>query len=116
MNKGKRNRNDIKLEKYDFECDINENKGKKYSKEYILNFIKSNSYGEKKEVIKDDEKKYLTREERIDYAIKRVGEKFNIYPGALWKQNLIKIKKEISINDPYYYDISLLLRECYIKY
>ena len=118
LNKGKRNRNDIKLEKDDFECDINENKGKKYTKEYTLNFIKSNNNTEKEvikdekfnEDIKENEKKYLTREERINYAIKRVGEKFNIYPGALWKQNLIKIKKEISINDPYYYDISLLLR------
>ena len=80
LNKGKRNRNDINLEK------------------------------------ESNEKKFLTMEERLNYAIKRVGEKFNIYPGPLWKQNLINIKKEISINDPYYYDISLLLRECYIKY
>ena len=80
LNKGKRNRNDINLEK------------------------------------ESNEKKFLTMEERLNYAIKRVGEKFNIYPGPLWKQNLIKIKKEISINDPYYYDISLLLRECYIKF
>ena len=80
LNRGKRNRNNINLEK------------------------------------ESNEKKFHTMEERLNYAIKRVGENFNIYPGPLWKQNLIKIKKEISINDPYYYDISLLLRECYIKF
>ena len=123
LNRGKRKRDDVNLEDDDIENDNNKNKRKKFMKEYSLNFIKSNNYEEKKDNKKDEnynsyikKNKILTREEMLDNAIKRVGEKYNIHMGPLLKQKLIKIKREIDINNPYYNDINILLRVCNIKY
>ena len=100
-----------------------QNKNKRYTSNYLKatnNYIKKeeskneNAFNEKEQ--KSDEKRNPTRMERVNNAIKRVSERFNIKKEfCLKKRNLREILNSLDINDPYFRDVSFLLSYINIK-
>ena len=100
-----------------------QNKNKHYTPNYLKatnNYIKKeeskneNAFNEKEQ--KSDEKRNPTRMERVNNAIKRVSERFNIKKEfCLKKRNLKEILNSLDINDPYFRDVSFLLSYINIK-
>ena len=100
-----------------------QNKNKRYTSNYLKatnNYIKKeeskneNSFNEKEQ--KSDEKRNPARMERVNNALKRVSERFNIKKEfCLKKRNLREILNSLDINDPIFRDVSFLLSYINIK-
>ena len=97
------------------------------NKHYTLNYLKAtNNYINKEESKNEnilneneqisDEKQNQTRMERVNDAIKRISERFNITKeSCLRKRNLMEILKKLNIKDPYFRVVSFLISYINIK-
>ena len=106
LNKGKRKREkDVK------DNEIEDNKNEENKTEDNNTHNKNKHYSPK-----SDEKRNKTRMERVNDAIKRVSERFNITKeSCLRKRNLMEILNKLNINDPYFRDVSFLISYINIK-
>ena len=107
LNKGKRKREkDVK------DNEIEDNKNEENKTEDNNTHNKNKHYSPK-----SDEKRNKTRMERVNDAIKRISERFNITKeSCLRKRNLMEILNKLNINDPYFRDVSFLISYINIKF
>ena len=107
LNKGKRKREkDVKDNN-----EIEDNKNEENKTEDNNTHNKNKHYSPK-----SDEKRNKTRMERVNDAIKRISERFNITKeSCLRKRNLMEILKKLNIKDPYFRIVSFLISYINIK-
>ena len=133
LNKGKRKREKDVKDNNEIEDNKNEenktedNNTHNKNKHYTLNYLKAtNNYINKEESKNEnilneneqisDEKQNQTRMERVNDAIKRISERFNITKeSCLRKRNLMEILKKLNIKDPYFRVVSFLISYINIK-